>query len=108
MFINDTGSGIEYIVSKFADDTKPTDAVDSIEGRLEEWAHVNLVKFNKAKCEVLHLGQGNPQYQYRLGDEGIESSPAEKDLGIVVDEKLDMSQQCVHLQPRKPITSCDA
>jgi len=42
---------------------------------------VNLMKFNQAKRRVLHLGQGNPWYQYQLGDRGMESSPAEKDLG---------------------------
>lgn len=47
------------------------------------------MKFNTTKHKVLHLGWGNPQYR----DEGIESSPAKKDLGILVDKKQGMSWQ---------------
>lgn len=52
------------------------------------------MEFNKSKWQILHLGWGDCVCMYRQGGETLGNSPAGRDLGVLADGKLNMSQLC--------------
>ena len=99
IFVCNVETRIKCTFSKFADNSKLSGAVYMLEGKdaiqrdldmLERWVHANLMKFNKVKCRVLHLGWGN--LKHRLCRKWLGCSPEEKDLGVLVNERFNMSQ----------------
>jgi len=55
------------------------------------------MRFYMAKCQLLHFGHNNPMQCYRLEEEWLESCPAEKGLGMLVDRQLNMRKQCAQV-----------
>jgi len=83
VFVGDMDSGTECTVSKFAEDTKLCGMVDTLEGRdamqqdlvrLERWAHATFMKFNKAKCKVLHLVVAIPTTNTGRAENGLRAA----------------------------------
>lgn len=51
------------------------------------------MKFNKMKCQVPPLGRSNSTHHYLLGTNCVGSSFRGNDLGVLVDNKLNVIQQ---------------
>lgn len=64
--------------------------------RLYQWAKVSDMRFNKAKCWLWHLGHSEPRQLQRLREHFLESCPAEKEVGMLVDSQLNI---CQHMCP---------
>ena len=114
IYINDISSAVESgesaldltnsILSIFADDTKWGRCVNTAEdrekfqegiNRLEQWSRTWQMQFNTSKCKVMHLGRrGNSGAEYMMGDTVLESTRAEKDIGVMIHDSLKPSLHC--------------
>lgn len=109
IFFTDLVGGIEPILSKSAPLTKlndaEKDAVQRDQDKLEKWAQKNLMRFktNKKKPSASYNWVRAVPDLCTTWENLLRNSPAEKDSGILVYEKLDINQQC--LEPRRPIVS---
>ena len=92
---------INCLITVFADDTKVyTDALSSEQRTLLQssvdgllvWSNDWQMKFNSNKCKILHVGENNPAISYYMDASELESSGVEKDLGVLVDNKLKFDQ----------------
>lgn len=67
--------------------------------KLEYQAEKNIMKLNKEKSKALQLVKKKPKHRYRRENDWL-SSPAEKDLCITVDIKLEMNNWCAYLKSK--------
>lgn len=59
-------------------------------GKRETWK----TEFSKRKCQVLLLVRSHPMHQCMVDTRCLESSFSERDLRVLVGDKLTMNQQC--------------
>lgn len=102
ILISSWDDGAECTLSKLACNTKLEGVVDVPEGcvsiqrdlsGLEKWDSRNLMEFNNEKCQILHPVRKKCRHQDMLEISQWERSLMEKDLWVLLNTKLSMSQQ---------------
>ena len=109
LFIDDIDTVIDpnTPISKFADDLKlyyifspenstATNTLNPLQKSLQsiiEWSERNKLPLNVNKCSTLHFGKKNLKTKYMLSACPLATKTHERDLGIIVDDRLSFDQQ---------------
>ena len=90
-------------VLKFADDTKVFRKVTNVTDKrslqddldkLVKWSEKWQMLFNFGKCKCIHIGHGNMDEEYKMGDAVLGRTTQEKDLGVTFSADMKVSEQC--------------
>ena len=103
IYINDLEDDISSKVLKFADDTKvfrnvtnDTDKKnlqDDLD-KLVKWSEKWQMLLNFGKCKCIHIGHGNMDEEYKMGDAVLGRNTQVKDLGVTFSADMKVSEQC--------------
>ena len=101
VYINDINEniGTESYLNMFADDAKIQRTIKNEDSckelqkdltKLYDWSHKWQMEFNAEKCHVMKFGKSamRPDWDYQLGSNNLMESHKEKDLGVVINNKL--------------------
>jgi Reverse transcriptase (RNA-dependent DNA polymerase)/Endonuclease-reverse transcriptase len=105
VYIDDLDEVAELLelLSKFADDSKGLKTIKSPADRqllqetvdkLGQWAAKWGMSFNKNKCKIMHVGNGNPKYEYYMQGTKLATVEEEKDVGVIIHSSLKPTLQC--------------
>ena len=118
-FINDLpNTSSNTPIKIFADDTKVykgiknEDDIKELQNTIDEmfeWTQKWLLKFNKEKCKILHLGRNNKKTDYYIGTGNqripLEETELEKDLGVHIDQNLNFKEHIKNTVKKASYTS---
>ena len=102
IFINDMPDVVDSMCQLFADDAKifrglksrgDILALQEDLDRLNAWSAKWQLAFNVGKCKSLHIGSRNTHHKYQMNGKKLDHIEEEKDLGVLIDEKLDFHRQ---------------
>ena len=105
LYVNDLPRDVGSSIKLFADDTKLYHGVETLEdcgilqqdlNKLSAWSSRWLLKFNEKKCVVLKVGQCL-NYAYSLNGSILECVEKQKDLGVIINNKLTPSDHIQYL-----------
>ena len=102
VYVNDLLDGLRSKGKLFADDVKiyrrmmspgDRDQLQDDLQKLDEWSSKWKLKFNRDKCNVMHIGRKNPCYNYTMSGSTLSTTSQEKDLGIIISSNMKPSAQ---------------